>query len=436
MQDIPKTYTALAEWLSCVTILIAYRNLINKNEISKIVCKLAAALPVLYVIQMLCGMVSNVLWLFGMFAAIFTMIFLNRSCLGIDIKASAYLSARGFLKAEFLAAIEWQIYYYYFIDNIGEKIFSFFFCVFFYLFGYLLITALERKIMPGYTEKRWLSITKKQLALEWGITLLIFMLSNMSYVSFNNPFTGTGTMEIFNIRTLFSMVGVLLLEALQMQKLDADRRQEVTALNNILQNQYNQYRMSQESRRLIDLKYHDLKHHLQILREESNGEKRGEYLDEIEQGIKKYEAENKTGNSVLDTILTNKSEKCINMGISLITVADGTLLNQIHVMDICTIFGNALDNAIEYEAQVTTAEKRLIHVTVSQKNNFICVVIENYFEGELEFDGHFPSTTKADKRYHGYGLKSICYAVEKYEGYMNVEVTDNWFRLEILFPKA
>ena len=124
------------------------------------------------------------------------------------------------------------------------------------------------------------------------------------------------------------------------------------------------------------------------------------------------------------------------MGISLITVADGTLLNQIHVMDICTIFGNALDNAIEYEAQVTTAEKRLIHVTVSQKNNFICVVIENYFEGELEFDGHFPSTTKADKRYHGYGLKSICYAVEKYEGYMNVEVTDNWFRLEILFPKA
>lgn len=435
MQDIPKIYTALAEWLSCVAIVIAYRNLIEKKDVYKVVIKLIFIMPVLYVIQMLCGMVSNVLWLIGMFAAVILIMLTVRSCLEVDMKTSAYLSARGFLKAEFLAAAEWQIYYFYFGQgSSGGNQFSLLFCLVFYLAGYCLIGILEQKMMPGYTEKRWLTVTEKQLVLEWGITVIIFALSNMSYVSINSPFTGTGDTEIFNIRTMFNMVGLLLLEAFQMQKLDADRRQEVSALNIILQNQYDQYRMSQENKRLIDLKYHDLKHQLQVLRAESDSDKRGAYLDEIEQGIKQYEAEYKTGNSVLDTILTSKGEKCLNRGITMTAVADGVLLNHIFVMDICTIFGNSLDNAIEYEVQVKNPEKRLIHVTVSQKNSFVCIVIENYFEGELTFDEQLPITTKTDKGYHGYGLRSIRYAVEKYGGYMNVVSEDKWFRLEILLP--
>lgn len=45
-------------------------------------------------------------------------------------------------------------------------------------------------------------------------------------------------------------------------------------------------------------------------------------------------------------------------------------------------------------------------------------------------------TTKKNADYHGYGLKSIRYSVEKYNGYMNVTVRDTWFRLELILPEA
>ncbi|WP_313187574.1 GHKL domain-containing protein, partial [Lacrimispora sp.] len=45
-----------------------------------------------------------------------------------------------------------------------------------------------------------------------------------------------------------------------------------------------------------------------------------------------------------------------------------------------------------------------------------------------------PPTTKSNKLYHGYGLKSIQAAVEKYGGSMTISSSDNWFRLQILIP--
>ena len=279
-----------------------------------------------------------------------------------------------------------------------------------------------------------MEISIQYIVLVWSMAILVFALSNLSYVSVKTPFSGTDSREIFNIRTLFDLTGLLMMEAFHLQKLDADRKKETDVMNMLLQKQYMQFRMSQENIDLINRKYHDLKHQIQIIREEVNDGKRKEYLDEIEAGITRYESEYKTGNSVLDTILSSKSELCLKNQIVLTVVADGTLLHEIHVMDLCTIFGNALDNAIEHEVQIEDVEKRKIRVTVSQKNKFVCIVVENYFEGEMDDSGHLPQTTKKDKEYHGYGLKSIRHAVQKYGGYMNVHGEGHWFRLEMILP--
>lgn len=437
MQDIPKIYTAMAEWLACVSLIFVYRKFVDKQDILRIGLKLTVSLLVLCGIQIWCGTVSDILWLVGMTAAIAVMVITVESCLKIGIKESIYLNARNFLKAEFFAAVEWQIYFYYFnLQEYKNNIASILFCLIFYLIGYTVLGWIEEVALHEQSRKCMIPVTRKQMCFVWGITLLIFALSNMSYISISNPFTGTETREIFNIRTLFDLVGLLMMEAFHLQKLDSDEREEMNAINAVLQKQYIQFRASQENIELINRKYHDLKHQLQVLRTEPDNRKRSAYLDEIEEGIKKYEIQNKTGNSVLDTILAGKGENCLNKNISLITVIDGSLLNHIYVMDLCTIFGNALDNAIEYEMQVQEPEKRLIHVSVSEKNNFICIVIENYYEGELVLTGQLPKTTKSNKAYHGYGLKSIQHTVKKYGGYMNVCERNEWFRLEIILPKG
>jgi sensor histidine kinase regulating citrate/malate metabolism len=177
-----------------------------------------------------------------------------------------------------------------------------------------------------------------------------------------------------------------------------------------------------------------LKHQIAVIRAEKDPAKRAAYLDEIENGIRLYEAQNKTGNGVLDTVLATKSMICQRNGITLTCVANGALLDFMDVMDICSIFGNALDNAIENVGKIAAPEKRLLRLALYSQNNFILICFENCYEGELRLEGGLPVTTKSGSGWHGYGLKSIRHIAEKYGGSMTVNTEDGWFILRVLLP--
>lgn len=211
-------------------------------------------------------------------------------------------------------------------------------------------------------------------------------------------------------------------------------KQELNAINHILNQQYEQYQLSRDSIELINQKYHDMKHQINIIRAESDPLKKEANLEKMDRDIRLYEAQNKTGNNVLDTILTSKSMYCVQHEINLTCVADGTLLEFMDVMDICTIFGNVLDNAIESVEQLEDSGLRLIRAAVFAQNNFLMIRMENYCEAKLTMDDGLPVTTKGDSRFHGYGIKSIRYAVEKYEGTMTIHIENNWFAIRILIP--
>lgn len=79
-------------------------------------------------------------------------------------------------------------------------------------------------------------------------------------------------------------------------------------------------------------------------------------------------------------------------------------------------------------------EKRLIHVTVSRQKAFLILKFENYCEEKLQYQDGNIATTKKDKKYHGYGMKSIRYTVNKYGGAVTIDTKENWFDLKILIP--
>ncbi len=115
-------------------------------------------------------------------------------------------------------------------------------------------------------------------------------------------------------------------------------------------------------------------------------------------------------------------------------VADGHLLDFMDTMNICSIFGNALDNAIQYEQTLPDYERRAIRLSVSQQKQFVLIHIANFFEGTLDFEDGIPQTTKGDRAFHGYGVKSIRAAAEKYRGSCSVEVEQSSFCLKLLIP--
>jgi signal transduction histidine kinase len=295
----------------------------------------------------------------------------------------------------------------------------------------VLIFFVERDKLPDMN----LNISTRELISAGVIGVAVFAISNISFVYQNTPFSVQYPIDVLNARTLADIGGFAILFTHYVSCCQSRAWHEVAALKNVLQNQYVQYRMSRESINLINQKYHDLKHQIEFLKSESDESRRQEYLESMEKGIKAYELQYKTGNVVLDTVFTSKAMYCEKHGITFTCVVDGTLLDFVDVMDLASIFGNALDNAIEYEKRIPVKEKRLIHVTVSRQKDFVLSRFENYYTGgSLSMINGLPETTKPDVAYHGYGLKSIRSTAEHYGGTASVNITNDWFVLNVLFP--
>lgn len=426
--DIPRFYTALAEWSACLVFIVLLK---KRLSAWKVIGISMGALVVQSLFLVLTDEVLLVFWLPCMIMAVLFMIFFIYSCCSTSMLEAAYFGVQAFVTAEFAASLEWQIACYFWREVVPV----------FWIRGLLLLgTYGAVDVLMWYVIRRNLpkdgrmDLDRKEFGSALIIGIAVFAVSNLSFVTTNTPFSSQYSFEIANIRTLVDLGGVAMLYAHLVQCCEVKVRRELEAVQNVLQNQYQQYKQSRESIDLINYKYHDLKHQIAVLRSEQDPEKRNEFLNKMEEEIKQYELQNKTGNKVLDTVLTSKSLYCDKHGITLTSVADGSLLDFMDTMDICSIFGNALDNAIECEIKIPDKEKRLIHVTVTQQKNFLMIRFENYFEGELKVKEGRIATTKNEKQFHGYGIKSIRYTANKYEGAVDIDTKDNWFDLKILIP--
>ncbi|MCI8539491.1 MAG: GHKL domain-containing protein [Oscillospiraceae bacterium] len=425
----PGIYYAIAYWLGCTFYILQNPNralwprlLVLQPVFFAIIAAFMTAtdgLPVIWFIPCVCFYVLM-------------MLLDIKVCRGMSWLKTGYLCVRAFVLGELAAALEWQLFYYGLTAlklpltmpvNLGFLVLTHT-----VVFGTMFL--IERNDRAGYLRV----ITWREFAGAAALCLAVFVASNLSYVSQNTPFSSRFTAEIFIIRTLVDVVGVVMLHTYHVQLQELDTKLEMAHLQNMLQMQYNNYRISEDSIALVNQKYHDLKHQIALLRSQvSAGEKLG-LLDQMEQEIRAYEAQNKTGNQVLDTMLTAKSLECQRENISLTCVADGQALSFMQPMDLSALFGNALDNAIESVKKLRDPEKRLIHVSVARQKNFLRIRVENCYEGELSFTEGVPASTKQDSRYHGFGLKSIQNTAAKYDGSMTIAARDGWFELRILFP--
>lgn len=210
-------------------------------------------------------------------------------------------------------------------------------------------------------------------------------------------------------------------------------REELAIMNLLWKNKQEQYELSRENINLINQKSHDLKHQIQALRK-LNKDEFDKYLDDMEDTVHIYEKIVKTGNDVFDTILTEKSLYCKDRGIQVTCVADGSQMDFIETIDLYAILGNAIDNAIEAVSKFEEVEKRQIDVTIHRQQNFLVMNFVNPVQEKLVFKDDFPVTTKGDKKFHGFGLRSIYHFVKKYDGYLNINEEDGCFSLKIMIP--
>lgn len=176
---------------------------------------------------------------------------------------------------------------------------------------------------------------------------------------------------------------------------------------------------------------HDIKNHLTavaMLIDDGKIEDARKYLDDISSEMDKARPPVNTGSLVLDSLLFRKSSDMAKKDITLNTefFADFSG-NHISEYDLCSIFGNILDNAIE-ACEKLSPEKRYINLKVKRQLDMICIICENPYN-EINED---LSTQKADKAYHGFGLKRVRKAAESYSGDVNIKSDDGIFSISVL----
>jgi len=207
-------------------------------------------------------------------------------------------------------------------------------------------------------------------------------------------------------------------------------KQEMQILEHMLYLQKQQFKTSKDTIDIINIKCHDLKHQISQL----EGRLSESELNELKDAISIYDLSVKTGNDVLDVILAEKSLKCWQNAIKLNCMVDGAILSFMRSSDIYSLFGNAIDNAIDAVQKLEDPDKRVISLSVKRAMGMVAIHIENYYKGALSFENDLPKTTKKDVRYHGFGLKSIKMIAQKYNGFMSFDASNYIFKLNILLP--
>ena len=196
-----------------------------------------------------------------------------------------------------------------------------------------------------------------------------------------------------------------------------------------MQRNYFKSRIKDEER--VRSVYHDMKNHLLVLESKPNTDETRQMAQELRTQIADYEDYVRTGNEFLDIIMKDKAEKAREKHIDFSVAIDFKDIDFIEPLDISTLFGNGIDNAIE-ACEKLREEDRVILVKAGRVQNFVSILIENNCVEEALTKGR--RTTKADTLLHGFGLSNMQKAAEKYGGTCTTRREDGKFTLKILIP--
>lgn len=178
----------------------------------------------------------------------------------------------------------------------------------------------------------------------------------------------------------------------------------------------------------INGKCHDLKHILNKVENKLNSQD----VDELKNALDFYDCNVNTGNDVLDVVLIEKKVVAGEYNIAFTIMTDGSNLDIFTSAQLYSLFGNIIDNAIEATKHLEPVEKRVISLTVFNRDDHIFIQSTNYFNPEKV--GGEGNSSKEDKDLHGYGLKSIRKIAESHGGTFSVTTNEDIFDLKITIP--
>ena len=152
------------------------------------------------------------------------------------------------------------------------------------------------------------------------------------------------------------------------------------------------------------------------------------YLNDLRKNVNLDECTVETGNPALDAILSTKIAIAKSKGIDVNTIIQIPEYISVAPADLCVIFGNSLDNAIEACERVQTKNKKIGITIICKDKAILCKIVNT----SPKPTNSLIDTSKDDKQNHGFGLENIKTALSKYNAYPTIERSDTEFTLKFV----
>ncbi|MVO71062.1 GHKL domain-containing protein, partial [Paeniclostridium sordellii] len=278
------------------------------------------------------------------------------------------------------------------------------------------------------------------------IVIIGCILSNF-IIAFMNSLPYVSNMKIFrtvydklvifnsNITPKLSFISSILLTMVVFKSIkDIKDKNEEDLLKEKIDMQYNYYLNLQETQNKLKRLYHDMSNHIMCIKTmSSEQEDLNNYIDGISKNLNEFKEIYNTGNMILDIILNEKKAKCNENNISFSCDINFSKCSFIEMTDVCSIFSNILDNAIEACNKINNDEK-YIKIRGTVVKSYYVIRCENSKINKVKIKNNKIITSKKDKFIHGIGLKSVKSSLKKYDGELEIEDFEGEFLLQIYIP--
>ncbi len=194
------------------------------------------------------------------------------------------------------------------------------------------------------------------------------------------------------------------------------------------------YKMLAEQHRQSERLQHDMKNHiiaLSALSQNKEWEKIDSYLKNMER-IAMDAGGDMTGNKAVDALLYQKRKRAEEENIKWecdVQMPKGCCINE---FDLCVLFGNILDNALEACGRMQSDESRFIKIHAKTIKKCFLLEVKNSVDRTEKYTDGF--TNKGDSQEHGIGLLNVGDVVNRYNGAVHIEAEEGIFVISILMP--
>lgn len=233
-----------------------------------------------------------------------------------------------------------------------------------------------------------------------------------------------GTWVILSMVLLFSILFYRLSRQREMELEIAQLKQDQAE---ILERDYQALSRTYESNAKL---YHDLHNHIEAIYQCLNqGDIREavRYCEDLRTPVREISQTVWTGDKALDYLISSKMSLAEQKRIRTKVNIEYPHNTNIRSVDLTTILGNLLDNALE-SADTAPDKLRFLNLTIRRINAMLIIKVENgYGNAPTENDGKL-TTSKADKASHGWGLKSVQTAADRYDGTITTDYKNGVFQ--------